>query len=77
LKSTNGLQKSQEMYEEGKAIAMRVRWLESHFLRSEEDVTWEWGGLLSSWSSTRIVGSDMHVSLVFFGVEEDFSSKVI
>jgi hypothetical protein len=38
---------------------------------------WEWGGLLSSWSGTRIVDSDMRVSLVYFGVEEDFSSEVI
>ena len=64
------------MYEEGKAIAARVRWLESHFLRSEEDITWEWGGLLSPWSGTRTVDSDMRVSLVYFGVE-DFSSEVI
>jgi hypothetical protein len=64
------------MYE-GKAIAARVRWWESHFLRSEEDVTWEWGGLLSSWSGARIVDSDMRLSLVYFGVEEDFSSEVI
>jgi len=74
LKSTNGLQKSPEMYEEG--IAARVRWLESHFLRSEEDVMWEWGGLLLSWSGTRVVDSDMRISLLYIGVEEDFSSEV-
>jgi hypothetical protein len=55
----------------------RVSWLESRFLRSEEDVTWEWGGLLSSWSGTRVVDSDMRVSLLYFGVESDFSSEVI
>ena len=67
------------MYEEGKAIDARVCWLESHFLRSEDDVTWEWGGLLSSWSGTRVVDSDMRVSLLYFGVgvEEGFSSEVI
>jgi len=64
------------MYEEGKPIDARVRWLESHFLRSEEDVMWEWGGLLLSWSGTRVVDSDMRISLLYIGVEEDFSSEV-
>ena len=77
MKSTNGLQKSPEIYEEGKAVDARVCWSESHFLRSEEEVTWKWGVLLSSWSGTRIVDSDMRVSLLYLGIEDGFSSDVM